>query len=356
MREQIQSLLTEFSFDQVSALPLTTPVSMSFYQSWLDEGLNAQMSYLRDHLETKKDLKHILPDAQSTIVVTESYFHHPEPHESLKDVNQAFHIAKYAQGIDYHYWFKNKLQQACEKLKSAFPEHHFLPATDSQPIMERDFAYQAGLGWFGKNTCVIHSNKGSFFLIGEIITSLPLSSTLPDITVLHPDRCGKCTKCIEACPTEALSADSDSHTKTKLDASKCISYWTIEAKTTPPLALAKKFGTWFFGCDICQDVCPWNQKVFEYKHQPVSPPSAQWSREHSLKTILEILNSSHKSLEKKFAGTPLTRPRGFGLKRNALIMALNLKAIELIPTLETIDLGEKLNPFKDTVLSELKNP
>lgn len=333
---------------------------MSFYQNWLDEGLHADMQYLKEHAETKKDLKNILPDAQSAIVVTSSYFHHPEPHNRLTEITSNFHVAKYAQGVDYHFWLKDKLQKACQKLQEAYPEHHFLPATDSQPIMERDFAYQAGLGWFGKNTCLIHSKKGSFFLIGEIITSLTLTETNSKIQV-HPDRCGKCTRCIEACPTQALSASPSSEEsrlqKPHLDASKCISYWTIESKSTPDLALAQKFGTWFFGCDICQDVCPWNQKAFEYKYEAsLTPPHPQWSRTQSLQTIMTLLTSSHKSLEKKFRGTPLTRPRGFGLKRNALIMALNLKAIELIPQLEALDLGPKLNPFKSQVISALKTP
>lgn len=335
MTEQIKNLLSGFSFEQVEYLKLTQPVSMAFYQNWLDEGLNAEMKYLEEHAKTKQNLQSLLPEAKSIITVTHSYFEHPQPSPSLSELSD-FKIAKYAKGYDYHYWFKQKLESACEVLKNEFPNHDFICATDSMPILERDFSYQAGLGWFGKNTCLIHEKKGSFFLIGEIISSLDF--THEPITP-HPDRCGKCTRCIEACPTEAL-------TPQKLDASKCISYWTIESKTTPPLDLAQKFNGWFFGCDICQDVCPWNQKVFQTK-KPIEPKS---DRKKIVKQILEILNSSNKALEKKFKGTPLTRPRGFGLKRNALIVALNINAKEIISELKALDLGLKLNTFKNEII------
>lgn len=333
---------------------------MSFYQEWLDQGLSADMTYLHEHFETKKNLKNVLPDAQSAIVLTHSYFNHPHPHASVDEWRSHFQIAKYAQGVDYHYWFKDLLEKACEKLRAEHPSHHFIAATDSQPILERDFAYQAGLGWFGKNTCIIHSKKGSFFLIGEIITTLPANKTTgtsSEVTLTpHPDRCGKCTRCIDACPTSALSAPTADKSATQLDARKCISYWTIESKTTPPLELAQKFGTWFFGCDICQSVCPWNEKVFGYKHsENTSADFSTLDREKNLNAILEILKASNKSLEKKLKGSPLTRARGFGLKRNALVVALNMQATELIADLEALDLGERLNAFKDQITESLKS-
>lgn len=350
MREQIKSLLQAFSFDQVQSLGLTRPISLSFYKDWLDENKHGEMSYLKKHLPIKKNLTELLPEAQSVIVVTENYYEHPHPLPVIDEFKQGLKIAKYAQGVDYHFWFKEKLQKACAQLQEEFPEEIFMPVTDSQPVLERDFAYQAGLGWFGKNTCLIHSDKGSYFLIGEILTSLKIQDSENKTTQasieVHPDRCGNCTRCIEACPTEALEDK-------KLDASKCISYWTIESKTTPPLSLAKNFQSWFFGCDICQDVCPWNQKFIRKNKKPEL--QKQVSRSESLKQIIEILSSSNKALEKKFFGTPLTRPRGFGLKRNALILALNLLAFELIKDLEDLDLGPKLSAFQEQVLTELKS-
>src|SRR5690606_18939879 len=146
-----------------------------------------------------------------------------------------------------------------EDLERSFPKESFRAFTDSAPLLERDLAHHAGMGWFGKNSCLIHPRKGSFFLLGEIVTSLQLQgpSTPP------PDFCGTCRRCIDACPTQAISEDRS------LDAGRCISYWTIEAKKPPPDELRNSFQQWFFGCDICQDVCPENQKLLK-KEKPQS--------------------------------------------------------------------------------------
>jgi epoxyqueuosine reductase len=364
VKEQILSALSPFNFTQVGLKNLTSPISLSFYESWLNEGLNADMKYLKDHLDLKKNLNQFLPQAKSVIVVALDYFNHPKPLPltSMK-------AASYAKGEDYHYFFKQKLTEAANLLKANYPDEEFKVSTDSQPILERDFAYQAGLGWFGKNTVLIHQKHGSYFLLGEIVTTLDLNAshystpmqnigtsklnkegslkldnsqkTINLEDLYHPDRCGTCTKCIDACPTDAL-------TPKKLDANKCISYWTIESKSIPPISLAQKFESWFFGCDICQDVCPWNIKL--HGENQIQSKN-ETSRTQVLKEILEILNSSNKSLEKKFFGTPLSRARGFGLKRNALIVALNIKATEISEDLKNLDLkNEDLNKFKNEVL------
>lgn len=334
MKEQILSALEPFRFSTIGLAPITKPLSLSFYEDWLNQDLHADMNYLKSHLDLKKDLNTFLPEARSVICVTLQYFDHPKS----KNISP-MKIASYAKGEDYHYFFKEQLHQASLKLKELFPDAEFKAATDAQPILERDFAFQTGLGWVGKNTMLIHQKEGSYFLIGEIVTSLDLDieSSEP-----HSDRCGTCTKCIDACPTQAL-------TPKKLDSSKCISYWTIESKKIPPLSLASKFDSWFFGCDICQDVCPWNIKkysLFEIQKKN------ETSRTDVLSEILEILNSSNKSLEKKYFGTPLARARGFGLKRNALIVALNIKAVEIKEDLLAIDLkNDSLSAFKAEVLN-----
>lgn len=360
MKAQIQRALDSFPFSQIGFVTLTHPLSLHFYEDWLDQGLNADMKYLKDHLDQKRDLNQFLAHAKSSIVITLDYFDHPEP-LNLSSMK----IASYAKGQDYHYFFNKHLHEACLRLQELYPQEHFKISTDSKPILERDFAYQAGLGWFGKNTCLIHQKKGSYFLIGEIVTTLDFnhdtetaphtapSSPLPTLTSpqnaennpYHPDRCGSCTRCIDACPTHALSPQ-------KLDANKCISYWTIESKTIPPLSLAKKFQEWFFGCDICQDVCPWNIKLHSLAK---IEKKNETHRDQILKEILDILNSSNKSLEKKYFGTPLSRARGFGLKRNALIVAMNMKAIEIIEDLKKIDCkNEALQNLLLTVIEEIE--
>ncbi len=380
MKEQIMIALSDFKFTQVGFLNLTKPISLSFYEEWLDEGLNADMKYLKDHLGQKKDLNQFLPEAKSVIIVALDYFNHPKP-MSLKSKKEliteslltktsdtkisSMKIASYAKGEDYHFFFKKKLEDAKNHLKSIYPNEEFKTSTDSKPILERDFAYQAGLGWYGKNTMLIHQDHGSYFLLGEIVTTIDFKSTkkenlnfsidvnpsrrenadpMSDDLSYHPNRCGTCTKCIDACPTQALSPQ-------KLDANKCISYWTIESKTIPPLSLAQKFDSWFFGCDICQDVCPWNIKLHTLDKIKTKN---QVERQDVLDEILEILKSSNKALEKKFFGTPLSRARGFGLKRNALIVAMNMKAIEIKDDITNIDLKNlELENFKTKILSSL---
>ncbi len=336
MKEQIHSALEQLQFAQIGFSAMTKPRSLSFYENWLDEGLNADMEYLQTHLPQKRDAKSLLPNANSVISVTIDYFEHPE-FKKLTNLK----IASYAKGEDYHYFFKKKLETAALILKDIFPAHHFEAFTDSKPILERDFAHQSGLGWFGKNTMLIHQSHGSYFLIGEILTSLVINA---DKASEHPDRCGTCTKCIDACPTQALQPK-------KLDAKKCISYWTIESKKIPEISLAQNFGSWFFGCDICQDVCPWNIKIHSEQRILVKNET---NRKDVILEIMEILKASNKSLERKFYGTPLSRARGFGLKRNALMVVLNIKAIELKEELEQLDLkNEKLNNFKVLILNSL---
>jgi epoxyqueuosine reductase len=190
--------------------------------------------------------------------------------------------------------------------------------TDSHPVMERDLARRAGLGWFGKNTCLLDSKNGSFFLIGEILTSLAPAPSLEPA----PDQCGTCRRCIDACPTQAITAPKE------LDARKCISYWTIEARGVPPADIRKATGAWFFGCDICQQVCPWNEKAFG-KTLLAELRSAPADREGLLTELKWILTSSNNHLQRAFSGTPLTRAGGRGLKRNAILVAVHHGLSEL---------------------------
>jgi len=300
--QELKSWFQQKGYTQFGFTSLDKPLSLNVYKDWLNEGLHGEMTYLERHLPAKEDPTLLLKRAHSAIVVGYQYApKHPKPAPTpLKGLK----IARYAQGHDYHDWLLQDLKQIINSLKTLYPEDEFLPTTDAQPVLERDLAYRAGMGWFGKNTCLIDQKKGSYFLIGEILTSLQLSPIQP----LHPDRCGTCQRCIEACPTQAIIAPQ------KIDARRCISYLTIEAKTTPPPELAEKIGDHFFGCDICQAVCPWNEKLF----------GPAQSTEANLEADLQyILQSSNHQLDRDLKGLPLSRPRGFGLKRNAIIVAAN---------------------------------
>ncbi|MNK82249.1 Epoxyqueuosine reductase [compost metagenome] len=246
--------------------------------------------------------------------------------------------------MDYHFWFKDKMKSLCEQLNQQFPDEEFIPFTDSSPVLERDLARRAGLGWAGKNTCLIHPKKGSLFFIGEIYTSLKLIAEFEPL----PDFCGTCTRCIDICPTGALVEPK------KLDARKCISYLTIESREVPPEELRSSIGDWFFGCDLCQTVCPWNQKIFKGQLSIEPKLSLETSqRDLLLADMRYILKSSGKQLARDFAGTPMDRAGSFGLKRNALVVVANQKLSELKEDVANLTTHEKLGSLAEWALQQL---
>lgn len=333
--EELQNFLDEKSkelgFSHYGLSPLSRPLSFEVYQNWLSEGLHGKMEYLATHAPIKEKPQTKWPRAHSALVFAVPYFPHPMSPEKFP--LSASRVSLYAQGYDYHLWFKMKLQTLCDELKLLLPDEEFVPMTDSSPVLERDLAYRAGLGWVGKNTCVIHPKNGSLFFIGEIYTSLAVKvETVP----VH-DFCGTCTRCIDICPTSAITEAR------KLDARKCISYLTIESREVPPVELREKIGDWLFGCDLCQTVCPWNQKAFKNQLSIERVETKSAEQEAALAEELRwILTSSGKHLEKSLLGTPLSRAGGFGLKRNALIVAANRRIKTLLPAVEALQTHEKL--------------
>lgn len=337
IQKKLDQLKVEFKLNDLKIGPLNTPLTIDFYEKWLGQNFHGSMTYLKDHLELKRTPQQLSRSLKSVISVAQSYF----PAVQKTNVNTPARVALYAQNEDYHFWLKEKLQKISEQLKAEYPEHEFLAYVDSGPVLERDLAYQNGLGWFGKNTCLIHPQHGSLFFIAEILTSLESESTNEPL----PDFCGKCNKCQEICPTEAIIAPKT------LDAKKCISFLTIESKTTPPLELRTKMGDWFFGCDLCQTVCPWNEKYFKL-HNLIGEPGTSKSplkelsltdRQELLAYFRFLLTASHKQIQKHHYGSPLLRAGAKGLKRNALIVIGNQKLSELkteVSELKTPDLEE----------------
>lgn len=338
----IDETLHDLGFSHFGLTPLNKPLSFEIYRQWLHEGLHGDMKYLEEHAPIKEEPQKKWPRAQSALVFAVPYFPHPEknPHFPLKQAR----ISLYAQGMDYHFWFKERMAKLCAKLQEVLPDEEFLPFTDSSPVLERDLAKRAGLGWVGKNTCLIHPKKGSLFFIGEIYTSLNLQT---EVTPL-PDFCGTCNKCIEICPTGALIEPR------KMDARKCISYLTIESRQIPPEELRPLIGDWFFGCDLCQTVCPWNQKIFKgqlstEKVQPLSQEDESFLCED----LKYILTASGKKISKDFLGTPLARAGSFGLKKNALIVVANRKLTSLSEEVKALTSHEKLGELAQWALEQL---
>ena len=363
LKQTAQSL----GFEQLGWPRLAEPLTMAFYERWIAQDYHGSMDYLRDHLEFKKNPqligdKYLLPHSQSSLprnknlqrpdknlqsalVLTHSYYPIVHAAQSPSSLPASVRIAKYAQNSDYHYWFKEKLKALIEKLQTQYPDEVFLPFTDSGPVLERDLAARAGLGWFGKNTCLIHPKKGSLFFIGEILTSLPAPDAAEKPRL--PDFCGKCTRCIEVCPTQALESPR------VLNANKCISFLTIESKESPPPNLRSQIGDWFFGCDLCQTVCPWNEKIFKFEkseNQHIKNPNTS---EDEINFFHFILTASNKKLQKSFHGSPLLRATAFGLKRNALIVIGNKKIVELLGDVQTLQQLESTKP--SSKLLELVN-
>ena len=330
---RVEQAIKSFTFTNFAFTPLQKPLTIESYEKWLQNGMHADMTYLEEHLPAKKDSTSQWPWAKSVIVIAQNYLPHPAPLKNLLPLSLA-KIAKYAQGQDYHHWFKQTLEQLAYLLKEQFPQEEFLAITDSSPFLERNWAYESGLGWFGKNTCLINPEYGSFHFLGEVLTSLELP---PQREKVH-DFCGKCTKCIDACPTQALSSDKT------LDANKCIAYWTIETRKTPPPSLLPHFGSWLFGCDICQDVCPWNQKAF-------SLPKTQDKKLNATdivdlcKDLKWLLELSNKQLLRNLKGTPLMRAGPNGIKKNAIQMAGHYKLKIMKPLIN--------NYIEHPVLSEV---
>ncbi len=341
IHQQIEQQITDLGFSHYGLVPLERPLSFELYQDWINEGLHGEMQYLADHAPIKENPQRQWPRAQSALVFAMPYYPHPEAQElPLK----ASRISLYAQGMDYHFWFKQRMQQLCHTLKASLPDEEFIPFTDSTPVLERDLARKAALGWVGKNTCLIHPKKGSLFFIGEIYTSLKIENQLAPL----PDFCGTCTRCIDVCPTQALVSPK------KMDARKCISYLTIESRQIPAEELRSKIGDWLFGCDLCQTVCPWNQKVFKNQLEVRPMLTLDSDQEAALiEDLRYLLESSGKKLEKDFAGTPMARAGSFGLKRNAMIVIANKGFKELTVQVSAYLDHPKLGPLAKWTLKEL---
>lgn len=324
--ERLATLVREEGFENFGFAEVTTPFSIDLYDRWIEEGLNGEMDYLERHQVDKRTPQKFYKRAKTAIVITLDYVPHPAPKEEWP-LSNATRVAAYARGRDYHRFFHTRLRRLAARLTDEFPGEEFQSFTDAGPVLERDLAARAGLGWIGKNTCLIDRGRGSLFLIGEIYASVELPIARLSREELERDFCGTCTRCLDACPTGALVAPR------KLDARKCISYLTIESKDEAPLGLREKIGDWLFGCDICQTVCPWNLKAYgKATLESLNPPMD--SRADLIADLRYLLSAPNRKLERDFSATPLARINGIGLKRNALIVAGNMKLRELKPDVE----------------------
>jgi len=262
-------------------------------ERWLKEGKHGKMVYMENHFDKRLDPRLLVPDAKSIISLLFNYY---TPLDQLEGTPK---ISKYAYGKDYHHVIKDKLKQLFQIINNKIGEVSGRVFVDSAPVMEKSWAVRSGLGWQGKNTNLISKKAGSFFFIAELIVDLELEYDTP-VT----DHCGTCTACIDACPTEAL-------TPYHIDASKCISYLTIELKDQIPTTFKSKMDNWAFGCDVCQDVCPWNR--FSKQHnEPLFNPSSEVIN-YTQKNWEEI---THETFNIIFKNSAIKRTGFNGFKRN----------------------------------------
>ena len=262
-------------------------------ERWLKDGKHGKMAYMENHFDKRLDPRLLVPDAKSIISLLFNYY------TPLNQLDGAPKISKYAYGKDYHHVIKDKLKQLFQIINNKIGEVSGRVFVDSAPVMEKSWAVRSGLGWQGKNTNLISKKAGSFFFIAELIVDLELEYDTP-VT----DHCGTCTACIDACPTEAL-------TPYHIDASKCISYLTIELKDQIPTAFKNKMDDWAFGCDICQDVCPWNR--FSKQHnEPLFSPNSEVIN-YTQKNWEEITQETFNII---FKNSAIKRTGFKGFKRN----------------------------------------
>jgi epoxyqueuosine reductase len=301
-------------FELVGVTTPRPPAHLLAFQSWLDAGRHGEMAYLakQSSLERRADPLEILPGCRSILVLGIRY-PAPSGNEHLANGKPSGRVAAYAWGDDYHEVFPTRLKALVRFIEAQtgqpVPNRWY---TDTGPILERDLAQRAGLGWIGKNTCLIHPRHGSYFLLAEILLGIYLEPDKP----FEADRCGSCTRCLEACPTRCILPDRS------IDARRCISYLTIELRGAIPQELRPGLGDWVFGCDICQQVCPWNQRFATRQGDPAF--SEQSGR--SQPDLIEELTLSEEDFNRKFKASPLRRAKRRGYLRNATVVLGNYLA------------------------------
>lgn len=393
-REIIQNAAEAEGFSILGISPAVSPSGYSHLLKWIEDGFAGEMQYFKNRQEAYQHPNSVLEGVRSIVMLAYPYpasavlvsknkrneadlldgikTENEQPFGNSPKANSENHvkqdsalpqpsatglIARYAStGTDYHDELHPKLKRLCKAIQAFAPDSSNRGVVDTAPLMEREFAQLAGLGWIGKNTLLINKRKGSYFFLACILTSLSLEPSTPH----SASHCGTCTACLDACPTDAFPEPG------RLDARKCISYLTIEHRGSIPYELRSKMGDWVFGCDVCQEVCPWNKKpsvrwtaerkVSEVKNDPIQAIAVPEKDVHSTERtplstshtgsnsrakafertieLLELFSMDDDAFRQAFRKTPLWRPRRRGLLRNAAVVLGNQKDPKAIPALK----------------------
>jgi len=318
LKQAIKEKARQLGFILAGVMTPEPPPHYSTFENWLAAGHHGAMSYLaEDRSRTRRaDPREILPECKSILVLATPYS--PNSTQSVVEAEgMKGNIASYAWGEDYH----DILPARMKELVQFIEEQAGGPVknrwyTDTGPILERDLAQRAGIGWIGKNTCLINPKHGSYFLLSEILLDLALEPDPPLVT----DHCGSCRRCIDACPTDCILPDRT------IDAARCISYLTIELKEDIPTELREKVGGWVFGCDVCQMVCPWNRFAGE------GDPS--FGDEDPVRSLTDELVISTREFNQRFKGSPVKRAKRRGYLRNVAVALGNTSGMHALPVLQ----------------------
>lgn len=311
---ELKAQARDLGFDLAGICPAVSPTSLGRFHEWLAAGFAGEMRYLAGRVPAYEHPRHVLDGARSILMLGMRYRNqHPQPVGPGQG-----RVSRYAWGGDYHHLIRRKLQVLADWLTIRFPSCAVRGVVDSAPLNEREFAQLAGLGWIGKNTLLLNRQHGSWFFLAALLTDLSLAYDEPHAT----DHCGSCTACLDACPTQAFAAPY------VLDARRCISYLTIELKSAVPAELRSGMGSWVFGCDVCQEVCPWNHKPDATEESFFSPRAGNNPLE-----LAPLFHLDDASIRLRFRDSPLWRAKRRGLLRNAAVALGNYPHPPAIPAL-----------------------
>jgi len=321
LSRQIKDQAHQLGFDLVGIAPAVEAPHWDRLCEWVEQGFHAGMDYIPSRLAAYRHPAGVLPGCRSLVMVGASY-----PPALPRSVPLGCgRLAAYATRTDYHWLLRRRLRSLAQFVESLAPGTRARAVVDTAPLLERSFSWLAGLGWIGKNTMLIHPKLGSYLLLGAVLTTAELPADSP----FSKEYCGRCRACLEVCPTGALVAPFT------LDARRCLSYWTIEAKAVPPRQLRLSFDQWLFGCDLCQEVCPWNRRILRTGGFPGSrsPLVVEARQLRQYIDVSSLLQASEESLRSLFEDTPVWRSKPAGLRRNAAIVLGNCLRKE-VPDLE----------------------
>ncbi len=314
LTDALKSEAARLGLQMAGVCPAVSPAGLDHFRHWLDAGYAGEMEYLPARAAAYAHPRHVLDGARSLLVLTCNY-RNAEPAVAQSGQGR---ISRYAWGNDYHELIRDRLGQLADFLRDRAPQATVRTVVDTAPLLEREFAQLAGLGWIGKNTLLLNKQAGSWFFLAVLLTDLEL-----DYDAAHAaDHCGTCRACLDACPTDAFV---DAY---QLDARKCISYLTIESRRPIPLELREPLGEWLFGCDVCQEVCPWNHRAPASEEPEFQPLGGM-----TVVELAELFEMDDDAFRARFRHTPLWRPKRRGLLRNAAIVLGNQRPPEAVGAL-----------------------